>query len=69
MASLQEIQERLGGHDTPLISTADFMLDTADGGSDSHVLGEINCSCVGITSHLEEGSARAVVLRTRIMAA
>ncbi|PIE69204.1 MAG: hypothetical protein CSA21_03530 [Deltaproteobacteria bacterium] len=49
------IRTRLGGHDTPLIWTADFMLDTNPDGSDRHVLGEINCSCVGFTSHLESG--------------
>ena len=55
LESLPEIQDRLGGHDTPLIWTADFMLDTAEDGSDVHVLGEINCSCVGFTSHLDRG--------------
>jgi Domain of unknown function (DUF6815) len=49
------IQDRLGGHDTPLIWTADFMFDTNPDGSDKYVLGEINCSCVGFTSHLESG--------------
>ena len=44
-----------GGHDTPLIWTADFMFDTNPDGSDKYVLGEINCSCVGFTSHLESG--------------
>jgi hypothetical protein len=52
---LPEIRERLGGHDTPLIWTADFMLDNNPDGSDRYVLGEINCSCVGFTSHLESG--------------
>jgi hypothetical protein len=55
LQELPEIQKRLGGHDTPLIWTADFMLDTNPDGSDKHVLGEINCSCVGFTSHLESG--------------
>ncbi|AWT26371.1 hypothetical protein Csp1_15870 [Corynebacterium provencense] len=54
------IAERLGaggsGHgDVPLLWSADFMLDTADDGSDSYVLGEINCSCVGFTSELDMG--------------
>ncbi len=55
LRDLPEIRERLGGHDTPLIWTADFMLDNNPDGSDKHVLGEINCSCVGFTSHLESG--------------
>ena len=38
-----------------LIWTADFMLDWDENGKDKYVLGEINCSCVGFTSHLDEG--------------
>ncbi|WP_156230154.1 Cj0069 family protein [Corynebacterium occultum] len=49
------IAEKLGGDDIPLIWTADFMLDTAGDGSDTYVLGEINCSCVGFTSELDMG--------------
>ena len=45
----------LGRDDIPLIWTADFILDTDDQGQDRYILGEINCSCVGFTSHLEEG--------------
>lgn len=41
--------------DVPLIWTADFMLDTAEDGSDTYVLGEINNSCVGFTSVLDMG--------------
>ena len=55
LRDLPEIQDRLGGHDTPLIWTADFMFDTSPDGSDKYVLGEINCSCVGFTSHLDSG--------------
>ncbi len=36
------------------------MLDTNPDGSDTHVLGEINCSCVGFTSHLDSGIQQAV---------
>jgi len=60
LADLPGIQGRLGGHPTPLIWTADFMLDTNADGSDKHVLGEINCSCVGFTSHLDSGIQQAV---------
>jgi hypothetical protein len=31
------------------------MLDYDEKGEDKYVLGEINCSCVGFTSHLESG--------------
>ncbi len=55
LSELPYIRDRLGGHPTPLIWTADFMLDTKPDGSDRYVLGEINCSCVGFTSHLDMG--------------
>lgn len=54
------IKERLGGHDTPILWTADFILDTHLDGSDKYVLGEINCSCVGFTSHLNCGIEQRV---------
>ncbi|MBP7821544.1 MAG: Cj0069 family protein [Saprospiraceae bacterium] len=54
-AALPSISEKLGGLDVPLIWTADFMLDWKEDGSDNYVLGEINCSCVGFTSHLDQG--------------
>lgn len=47
--------DKIGGLDVPLIWTGDFMLDWDKDGKDKYVLGEINCSCVGFTSHLEEG--------------
>lgn len=50
---LPEIQAKLGSYDLPLIWTADFILDTDSSGKDKYILGEINCSCVGFTSHLE----------------
>lgn len=52
--SLKDIQNRLGNYDLPLIWTADFILDTDEKtGKDKYVLGEINASCVGFTTHLE----------------
>ncbi|UTW63148.1 Cj0069 family protein [bacterium SCSIO 12741] len=52
--SLKTIQQRLGNYDLPLIWTADFILDTdKESGTDKYVLGEINASCVGFTTHLE----------------
>lgn len=53
--SLPVIKEKLGTKDSPLLWTADFILDTDDAGKDTYVLGEINCSCVGFTSHLDMG--------------
>lgn len=53
-ASLQVIQEKLGNYDLPLIWTADFILDTdKKTGKDNYILGEINASCVGFSTHLE----------------
>lgn len=49
------IEQRLGGHHVPLIWTADFILDDDENGGDRYLLGEINCSCVGFTSHLDLG--------------
>jgi hypothetical protein len=31
------------------------MLDWDENMQDKYILGEINCSCVGFTSHLEQG--------------
>jgi hypothetical protein len=48
------IQQRLGNYDLPLIWTIDFILDTDEAtGDDRYVLGEINASCVGFSTHLE----------------
>ncbi|MCV6630182.1 MAG: Cj0069 family protein [Flavobacteriaceae bacterium] len=54
-AELPTISDKLGGFDIPLIWTADFMLDWDENKKDIYVLGEINCSCVGFTSHLDQG--------------
>ena len=53
--ALPVISEKLGGFEIPLIWTADFMLDWDENKKDIYVLGEINCSCVGFTSHLDQG--------------
>lgn len=48
------IREKLGNYDIPLIWTADFILDTdKKTGKDKYILGEINASCVGFSTHLE----------------
>lgn len=54
------IAEKLGGADIPLIWTADFMLADGPDGTDTYVLGEINCSCVGFTSELDMGIQQLV---------
>lgn len=51
--NLDGMIERLGGYAIPLLWTADFMLDDGPDGKDTYVLGEINASCVGFTTHLE----------------
>ncbi|HHH52977.1 MAG TPA: hypothetical protein ENK91_04910, partial [Bacteroidetes bacterium] len=55
LGKLPEVLGKLGGHAAPLIWTADFMLDWDENGNDTYVLGEINNSCVGFTSHLDQG--------------
>ena len=60
LSELPDLQQRLGVERVPLIWTADFMLDNNEDGSDRYVLGEINCSCVGFTSHLDLGIQDAV---------
>lgn len=52
LSQLPQVTALLGNYDLPLIWTADFILDTDENGQDAYVLGEINCSCVGFTSHL-----------------
>jgi hypothetical protein len=48
------IREKLGNYDIPLIWTADFILDTdKKSKKDKYILGEINASCVGFSTHLE----------------
>jgi hypothetical protein len=60
LGSLPEVMKKLGDYEIPLIWTADFILDTHDDGSDKYVLGEINCSCVGFTTHMEHGIQEAI---------
>ncbi len=55
LPQIPAINEILGEDVTPLIWTADFMLDDGPDGKDKYVLGEINCSCVGFTSQLDMG--------------
>lgn len=59
LSQLPSVRSKLGNYDLPLIWTADFILDTDKNGKDKYVLGEINCSCVGFTSHLELAPAVA----------
>lgn len=52
-SNLDLMIDKLGGYAIPLIWSADFMLDDGPDGKDTYVLGEINASCVGFTTHLE----------------
>jgi glutathione synthase/RimK-type ligase-like ATP-grasp enzyme len=63
LAKLPIVMHKLGGYEEPLIWTADFMLDWDEDGNDKYVLGEINCSCVGFTSHLDCGIQEAIADR------
>jgi len=58
--SLPMISDKIGGFDIPLIWTGDFMLDWDENKNDKYILGEINCSCVGFTSHLDQGIQEVV---------
>lgn len=52
--NINQLVDKLGGYDIPLIWTADFILDTdPETGKDKYVLGEINASCVGFSTFLE----------------
>lgn len=52
--SIPVLRMKLGDYDLPLIWTADFILDTdKNTKKDKYVLGEINASCVGFSTHLE----------------
>ncbi len=67
LGSLPEVMKKLGDYEIPLIWTADFILDHNPDGSDKYVLGEINCSCVGFTTHMEHGIQEAIaeeIIRT-----
>jgi glutathione synthase/RimK-type ligase-like ATP-grasp enzyme len=55
LGSIDTIENSLGGHPTPLIWTADFILGPKKEDKDTYILGEINCSCVGFTSELDAG--------------
>lgn len=63
LSCMPAVRRALGGFDYPIIWTADFIVDTAPDGSDVFRLGEINCSCVGVTSelHLCDTIAEAIV--------
>ncbi len=55
LAKLPSIKDTLKEKEVPLIWTADFILDWDENKNDKYILGEINCSCVGFTSHLDRG--------------
>ena len=56
LSELPEIRQRLGGHDTPLIWTADFMLDTASDGTETptrvvELAAEAGLTTIALTDH------------------
>lgn len=51
--ALKDVKKHLNGQSFPLLWTMDYILDYDKEGKDKHVLSEINCSCVGITTQLE----------------
>ncbi len=51
--ALKDVKKHLNGQNYPLLWTMDYILDYDKKGNDKHVLSEINCSCVGITTQLE----------------
>lgn len=63
---LPVVTSLLGAFDIPLIWTADFILDTDSLGKDRYILGEMNCSCVGFTSHLSLADAVAEAIMETI---
>jgi glutathione synthase/RimK-type ligase-like ATP-grasp enzyme len=51
--ALKDVKNYLNGENYPLLWTMDYILDYDKKGNDKFVLSEINCSCIGITTHLE----------------
>ena len=60
LEKLPLIKSTLKENEPPLIWTADFILDWNEKKEDDYILGEINCSCVGFTSHLDRGIQETV---------
>jgi glutathione synthase/RimK-type ligase-like ATP-grasp enzyme len=60
---LKDIKRFLHGQDYPLLWTMDYILDYNEDKSDRYVLSEINCSCVGISTHLEYAKEIAKVFK------
>ncbi|XPV69065.1 MAG: Cj0069 family protein [Halarcobacter sp.] len=53
MKGLKDLKPFLNKQNYPLLWTMDYIMDYNEDGSDSYVLSEINCSCVGITTELQ----------------
>ncbi|RXJ87749.1 Cj0069 family protein [Arcobacter sp. CECT 8985] len=60
---LKKLKKYCEGHEFPLLWTMDYILDYDENGKDSYILSEINCSCVGITTHLEYAKEVASVFK------
>lgn len=60
-SALPAIVSQLGDYDIPLFWTTYLILETdPSDGTDRYVLSEINCSCVGFSTHLESGIQEAI---------
>ena len=53
--NLPLIFEKLENVNVPLLWTADFILDIDENQKDKYILSEVNCSCVGFSTHLDLG--------------
>lgn len=53
LEKLPEIKNILWNEKSPIIWTADFILDNDENGKDLYMLWEINCSCVWFTNQLD----------------
>lgn len=60
LRSLPEIKKTFNLKHLPILWTSDFILDDAYDDDEHFVLGEMNCSCVGFTSHLDLGIQETV---------
>lgn len=63
LQGLKDIKPYCKGYDFPLLWTMDYILDYDENQNDIYVLSEMNCSCVGITTHLEYAKEVAKVFK------
>ncbi|AXX93372.1 hypothetical protein CPU12_08435 [Malaciobacter molluscorum LMG 25693] len=61
--SFKHLKKHCNNKNFPILWTMDYILDYDENKNDKYVLSEINCSCVGITTHLEYAKDIAKVFR------